>query len=368
MHILAKRMLGIKFFVVLSAGCLASPSSSEQYAADEPEQSQDEQSNPTLLGSASPQVVYRLYTSPNTDPVFVDPANTTTLATFNLSVCCTVFCVHGYKGDAKTNSGCYNISQAFLNRSPCNVITVDWSQLDDGSYIDNVLVKIQQVSDRMAEMVNSVLSIGARSSCIHLVGHSLGAHISAFTCRKAKEPCGWLTGLDPAGPMFFCANANCRFNASDCVFNEAIHTSKTFGTFQAVAQCDLLVNRGVQPFTLSPQPGCVNDVSGLCAHFYAITLYVYAIQNSKALVAKKCVTFPSLPNTCSTVECIPDLSRDETYIGPLVDKTCKGVYNVNTKVPKQEYQPNVLNFLDQGSIPASSILSILENGTCYLKV
>ncbi|KAJ1528929.1 hypothetical protein ONE63_007298 [Megalurothrips usitatus] len=368
MHILPGRMLDAKVLVVLFAGCLASVSSGELHAGEETRQAQIKRSNSTLFKSASPNVVFRLYTSSNADPVVVDPENNSTFATFNFSVCCIVFCVHGYLGN-ETTSGCYNISQAILNQSSCNIITVDWSQLDSHNYVDDALYKVHEVSDRMAEVVNVILSMGANSSCIHLIGHSLGAHVCAFTCRKAKEPCGWLTGLDPAGPLFFCADAKCRFNASDCVFNEAIHTSATYGTFQAVAQCDLLVNYARQPWSTSPQPGCVNDIGGLCAHFYAVTLYVYAIQNNKALVAEKCApSLPSLPGSCRTVNCgpYPSSSTDTTYIGPLVNKSCSGVYNVNTNVPVQGYQPDSLSFAGQISV-TNGVFDIFSNGSCYLK-
>ncbi|KTG38983.1 hypothetical protein cypCar_00028764, partial [Cyprinus carpio] len=65
---------------------------------------------------------------------------------------------------------------------------------------------------------------GANLSSIHLIGVSLGAHISGFTGANFNGRIGRITALDPAGPEFNGQPPSKRLDPSDAQFVEALHT------------------------------------------------------------------------------------------------------------------------------------------------
>ena len=64
---------------------------------------------------------------------------------------------------------------------------------------------------------------------IHLVGHSLGAHVVGFCAKKLQElgvgKIKKITGLDPAFPFFELAGVSGRLDKSDAEFVQIIHTN-----------------------------------------------------------------------------------------------------------------------------------------------
>lgn len=61
-------------------------------------------------------------------------------------------------------------------------------------------------------------------SKIHLMGHSLGAHVSSYFC-KSTPGVGRLTAFDPAQPGFEGCPKEVRLDKSDANFVDVIHTS-----------------------------------------------------------------------------------------------------------------------------------------------
>lgn len=65
---------------------------------------------------------------------------------------------------------------------------------------------------------------------LHMVGHSLGAHICGFTAKNLKKKHNnWtvrrITGLDPAQPCFHNTHASVHLNKNDAPFVDVIHTN-----------------------------------------------------------------------------------------------------------------------------------------------
>ena len=58
----------------------------------------------------------------------------------------------------------------------------------------------------------------------HLVGVSLGAHVSGFVGKELKN-LSRITGLDPAGPLFEGYTANVRLDKTDADFVDVIHSN-----------------------------------------------------------------------------------------------------------------------------------------------
>lgn len=65
---------------------------------------------------------------------------------------------------------------------------------------------------------------------MHLVGHSLGAHICGFAAKELKKRRSkWevqrITGLDPAQPCFKNVHSTMKLHKSDAPFVDIIHTN-----------------------------------------------------------------------------------------------------------------------------------------------
>ncbi|KAG5668190.1 hypothetical protein PVAND_016140 [Polypedilum vanderplanki] len=138
-----------------------------------------------------------------------------------------------------------------------------------------------------------------------LVGHSLGAHLSAFINRAIanatdnsfhmKIPV--IIGLDPAAPLFFpfgnSTTMNDPLKPSDAQIVYVIHTDSVyFGAPIKIGTIDFWPNGG------SNQPGCppfnpttsIADFNNYCSHQRSVFYFSEAISNSnlKTFNAVKC--------------------------------------------------------------------------------
>lgn len=63
---------------------------------------------------------------------------------------------------------------------------------------------------------------------LHFIGHSLGAHMSAYISHLLKKDNFWeverITGLDPAKPCFVGVHESLRLDKEDAKFVDVIHT------------------------------------------------------------------------------------------------------------------------------------------------
>lgn len=86
---------------------------------------------------------------------------------------------------------------------------------------------------------------------VHILGHSLGAHIAGNVGKYFNGLIGRITALDPAGPLFFKASSD-ACSPSDAKFVDVIHTDGgVLGEMTPRGHVDFYPNRG-----LPPQPGC----------------------------------------------------------------------------------------------------------------
>ncbi|XP_033111037.1 pancreatic triacylglycerol lipase-like [Anneissia japonica] len=101
---------------------------------------------------------------------------------------------------------------------------------------------------------------GISFSSVHLIGHSLGAHIAGYAGERLNG-LGRITGLDSAGPYFEYTEPIVRLDPTDAVFVDAIHTDTNsifrlgFGIQKAVGHLDFYPNDG------HDQPGCDGSTS-----------------------------------------------------------------------------------------------------------
>lgn len=90
---------------------------------------------------------------------------------------------------------------------------------------------------------------------IHILGHSLGAHIAGFVGSNLDGKIARITGMDPARPDFEAPHLRApkdRLDTSDAKFVDVIHTcAGTAGFVRPLGHVDFYPNGGS-----FRQPGC----------------------------------------------------------------------------------------------------------------
>lgn len=73
----------------------------------------------------------------------------------------------------------------FLAAEDCNAIVVDWSKSADGNYA-RAAASVPSVGEYMGDFLKWFVKAGlSKWNKIHLVGHSLGAHVVGIAGRRA---------------------------------------------------------------------------------------------------------------------------------------------------------------------------------------
>lgn len=153
----------------------------------------------------------------------------------------------------------------------------DWAALNT--------VKIgTDVGERISALKNII-----PSNTIHIVGHSLGAHIAGVAARiyteRTGEKIGRITGLDPAQPCF---NEGARLRgvaSGDASYVDIIHTNPGFlGLKEPIGDADFYPN-GLRHIP----KGCHHSI---CAHGRAWEYYAESVYpgNEESFLSTKCTS------------------------------------------------------------------------------
>ncbi|KAJ1531453.1 hypothetical protein ONE63_000132 [Megalurothrips usitatus] len=239
-------------------------------------------------------VTFNLFTRKNPSAVSLSVQDASSLrgSSFN-SKRKTKFVIHGYNGNTKPGSGGDLVKDMFLKVADVNVILVDWSGVDPHIYPLDVTTTVPTVGAEVAALIEALVAeVGAREDDVHLIGHSLGAHIAGVAGSIALGPKGkgWITGLDPAGPMFEGADPANRLDETDARFVDAVHTDGGYlGIVQLVGHVDFFVDGGMHR-----HPDCGTDLLGICSHCFAFEVYARAVGSRNSLVGTKCASQDNL--------------------------------------------------------------------------
>lgn len=102
-------------------------------------------------------------------------------------------------------------------------------------------------------MGNFILNQNISLETVHIIGHSLGAHIASVAAQTitnaTKQKIYRITALDPAGPGYLYKKTN-KLSKSDANIVDVIHTDGgVFGLLPAVGSFDIFVGEGsrIQP-------------------------------------------------------------------------------------------------------------------------
>ncbi|XP_029044589.2 lipase member H-like isoform X1 [Osmia bicornis bicornis] len=193
----------------------------------------------------------------------------------------TVMYIHGFLENPDADN-VLTIIKAYLDERDVNLIAVDWGDVAiDINYVF-VSSQVTVIGKAVAEFLEK-LSRVIDLNTLHVIGHSLGAHVAGQIGRSMNVTLTRITGLDPALPLFY--PSTCHIRPTDAEAVVILHTDGGFyGTPVDTGTVDFYANRGAVP-----QPGCPKIIgSELCSHQRSVKLYAESLKNSKAFPVHKC--------------------------------------------------------------------------------
>uniref|UniRef100_A0A6M2E0G1 Putative pancreatic lipase-like enzyme n=1 Tax=Xenopsylla cheopis TaxID=163159 RepID=A0A6M2E0G1_XENCH len=224
---------------------------------------------------AQKDVIFNLYTRKNPDePQILIPENMTSILTSNFDpknptrITC-----HGWR-TGPTAGFNVNTRKAYLENGDFNVIVIDWySGASTINYI-SARNRVFPVAERIFQFVEiMVKNSKIHLHDLHLVGHSLGAHvvglIGRHVTKNLHDKIHTVIGLDPASPLFSLEKEEERISTDSGHYVEIIHTNGgTLAFSNPLGHADFYPNGGMK------QPGCGLDFAGTCSHSRSSQLFI----------------------------------------------------------------------------------------------
>lgn len=198
----------------------------------------------------------------------------------------TFIIVHGLLSSGDTD-WVRNMTSSLLARNDSNVIVVDWRK--GAKYFfryHQAVANTEVVGFILTDMVKKLeMHREATETYIHIIGHSLGAHVAGFAGKfHTKARYQRITGLDPAGPLFENENDIARLSKTDADIVDVIHTDVDgFGYLKPLGHLDFYPNGG------EDQPGChIFQINPACSHSRAHLFFTASVISDRIFGARQC--------------------------------------------------------------------------------
>ncbi|KAM9332991.1 lipase member H-like isoform 1-T3 [Pholidichthys leucotaenia] len=232
-----------------------------------------------------------LYTRDNpTCGTLMSHTNLSASPQFNVSKPAT-FVIHGYRPNGSPPAWVYKFKDLLLAKEDTNVIMVDWNRgATNVNYLESVK-NTRKAGGNLTAFIQMTKDHGASLSSIHLIGVSLGAHISGFVGANLGGAIGRITALDPAGPQFKGNPPEDRLDPTDAQFIDVLHTDMdALGFREPLGHIDFYANGGAD------QPGCPLTIfSGTsyfkCDHQRSVYLFLESVNQTCASKAFPCSSY-----------------------------------------------------------------------------
>ncbi|XP_052860285.1 pancreatic triacylglycerol lipase-like [Anopheles cruzii] len=247
-----------------------------------------------------------------TFPAFLDLDQLDSVHRANINPSAMIYVItHGFleSGKARWIEKLLNL---LLDRDrDATVMVVDWGKGSNPPY-NQACANIRLVGVIAAHVIHMIYEELPLPNLdrVHMIGHSLGAHLSGYTGQALREKyrlrLGRITGLDPAELAFTETDELVRLDPSDAQFVDTIHSDATpfvpkigLGLYEPIGHLDFYPNGGYN------QPGCrrefwkrpntrfVSDMFQFfsCSHSRA---YMYFIESiTTPLVTVSCDSYES---------------------------------------------------------------------------
>lgn len=272
----------------------------------------------------------------NTSYNDLDPGKADTIKNSTFVPRTTYIIVHGFLGWG-IEPWILFMKDKLLNTSDCNVISVDWPA-GSGWWLPSYYTAVSRVpyvgKDTAWLLRELVAYKGLNLKDVHLIGHSLGAHVSGLASKHFKTRVGRISGLDPAGLTFHNVSKQQRLDKSDADYVDVIHTNGCYTFWRPWTDCyginENLGHSDFWPNGGEHQPAC-KGVSGDigCDHELAYTYYLESISygiDDTYFLARNCSAW----NQYEEGEC--PCGDEAQYMGFFVNPAVTGVFYLNTSV------------------------------------
>lgn len=250
----------------------------------------------------------------------------------------TYFIVHGFQNDGLMD-WITTAKTGLLSQVDANVFSVDWGKLCPFPLYPGAVENVYKVGELTGDFIDWLNEeTGLAADQVEMSGHSLGAQVSGITGKSVTcGKLGRITGMDPAGPLFYDTGNDQHLVKTDAKFVDIIHTNAGdvadggIGMGDQLGHQDFYVNGG------SHQEGCEPLVPGGdyldmfegCSHGRS---HEYWSESITATGFRK--TFVSWP--CSSYEdfenglCTDCGIRGCPEMGFNVDRNLNGVFYLKT--------------------------------------
>ncbi|XP_050442289.1 lipase member H-A-like isoform X2 [Adelges cooleyi] len=239
--------------------------------------------------------------------------------------------VHGWLDSTEyEDDGVTCVKKAYVDVGGFNVITADWGELANSQTYPMAAIFTKDVGAIIARLLHNIMQLEIiQPKDIHIIGHSLGAHIagvigSHFT---GSDQIGRITALDPACPGFEIFKINTqRLRSTDALFVDVIHSSAgTGGYSKSIGHADFRPNGGK-----APQPGCFSGFQPMdifkaicCSHSRAYLLYADSVYHRNSMQAVECGSWDEFNNGGCT-------SGYQSYMGHDANPNARGDFYLET--------------------------------------
>ncbi|EDW95189.1 vitellogenin-1 isoform X2 [Drosophila yakuba] len=197
----------------------------------------------------------------------------------------------GWTNTVNESSAISMISKAFMCRGDVNFVIVDAADYVDTFYSWSAL-NTDLIGEHIGVGLTHLIELTPLRN-IHLIGHSLGAHIMGTAGRTFKKLTGKLipriTGLDPAKPCFRRENVLPGLTRGDAKLVDIIHTN-----IGILAKRGPLGDVDFYPGGAHPiQPGCLTIG---CSHTRAVEYFAESAypHQEKNFMGNKCASWDKL--------------------------------------------------------------------------
>ncbi|CAL1289444.1 unnamed protein product [Larinioides sclopetarius] len=250
------------------------------------------------------------------------------------------FLIHGFRSVLGSTSLYWQMKDKMLELYDYNVIVVNWTSYDQFPY-KLACANTVTIGNDIAEVIKFLQNnTGLKAKDIHLIGHSLGAHLAGATGRKISN-LQRITGLDPAGPLYYPVQVFPALNYKDANFVDVIHTSNIttgYGYPDPMGDMDFFPNGG----TSQPQcqtlgvnfTGPASLYTGSCNHRASLTYFLESINSTKCVfLSTMCNNYADFSNGLCSKDSLP-MAEMGLPAKPIVGLEPKSKFYLRTRVYK----------------------------------